>query len=161
MNLETLSIEDLAQLRDDVNTKRAERVADRQRELSSEADRIGALLAQATKPKAFKSAPAKPKFQKGDQSWSGRGSQPAWVKQHLALGGTLDELAAWISAAGACIKWVSFGWLVMIKAHAFALVVGIIVWFSASLDVILNLNLILELHMTLHLQMALTALRRT
>jgi hypothetical protein len=49
----------------------------------------------------------------------------------------------------------------MIKAHAFALVVGIIVWFSASLDVILNLNLILELHMTLHLQMALTALRRT
>jgi DNA-binding protein H-NS len=92
MNLETLSNEDLAQLRDNVNTKLAERVADRQRELSSEAERIGALLAQTTKPKTFKSVPAKPKFQKGDQSWSGRGTQPAWVKRHLALGGTMGEL---------------------------------------------------------------------
>lgn len=56
---------------------------------------------------------------------------------------------------------VSFGWLVTIKAHAFALVVGIVVWFSASFDVIFNFKLVLEVSMNLHLQMALTALRRT
>jgi DNA-binding protein H-NS len=75
-----------------VNAQLADRVADRQRELSSEADRLGALLAQPTKSKTLKSAPAKPKYQKGDNTWSGRGTQPALVKQHLALGGTLEEL---------------------------------------------------------------------
>ena len=50
--------------------------------------------APSTKPKAFKSAPAKPKYQKGENSWPGRGTQPAWVKQHVALGGTLAELEA-------------------------------------------------------------------
>jgi DNA-binding protein H-NS len=34
----------------------------------------------------------KPKYQKGENTWSGRGTQPAWVKQHLVLGGTLEEL---------------------------------------------------------------------
>ena len=56
---------------------------------------------------------------------------------------------------------VSFGWLVTIKAHAVALVVGIVVWFSASFDVIFNFKLVLDVSMNLHLQMALTALRRT
>jgi hypothetical protein len=39
MNIETLSIEQLAELRDQVNARLAERVTDRQRELSSEAER--------------------------------------------------------------------------------------------------------------------------
>ena len=92
MQIESFSIEQLAELRDQVNARLAERVTDRQRELSSEAERIGALLAQTAKPKPFKNAPAKPKFQKGENSWSGRGTQPAWVKQHLALGGTMRDL---------------------------------------------------------------------
>lgn len=87
MNLETLSIEDLAVLRYKVNARLAERVADRQRELSSEVVRIGALVACQTKPKALEAAPTKPKYQKGELSWSGRGTQPGWIKQHLALGG--------------------------------------------------------------------------
>jgi DNA-binding protein H-NS len=80
--------------RDDVNTKLAERVADRQRELSGEVERLGALLANPQKQKPLKTSPAKPKYQKGELCWSGRGTQPAWVKQHLALGGTLAELVA-------------------------------------------------------------------
>jgi DNA-binding protein H-NS len=34
------------------------------------------------------------KYQKGDLAWSGSGTQPAWIEQHLALGGTLKELEA-------------------------------------------------------------------
>jgi len=94
MQIESFSIEQLAELRDKVNTLLADRVANRQRELSSEAERIGALIAHSTKPKASKGASAKPKYQKGDNAWSGRGTQPAWVKQHLALGGTLQDIAA-------------------------------------------------------------------
>jgi hypothetical protein len=44
MNIETLSIEDLAELRDRVNNLLAERVSARQKELSGEAERLGALL---------------------------------------------------------------------------------------------------------------------
>ncbi|MBU6463468.1 MAG: hypothetical protein KGL35_20605 [Bradyrhizobium sp.] len=91
MNLDTLSIDQLAELRDRVNGMLAERVADRQRELSSEVDRIGALVAKQAKQKPLKTISTKPKYQKGDLSW-GRGSQPAWIKQHIALGGTLDDL---------------------------------------------------------------------
>jgi DNA-binding protein H-NS len=94
MNLETFSIDQLAELRDQVNTVLAERVSHRQRELSSEAERLSALVVHQAKPKPLKTASTKPKYQKGDNTWSGRGTQPAWVKQHLALGGTLQDLAA-------------------------------------------------------------------
>lgn len=92
MHIESLSIEQLADLRDKVNALLAERVADRQRELTGEAERLGALIGPSVKAKPFKTTPAKPKYQKGENVWSGRGTQPAWVKQHLALGGTLEEL---------------------------------------------------------------------
>jgi DNA-binding protein H-NS len=92
MNLSELSIDELAELRDQVTTKLAESVSDRQRELSGEVERIDALIAPSAKQEPLKTAPAKPRYQKGENSWSGRGTQPAWVKQHLALGGTLAEL---------------------------------------------------------------------
>ncbi|MET4257236.1 DNA-binding protein H-NS [Bradyrhizobium sp. S3.12.5] len=94
MQIESFSIEQLAELRNRVNTLLAERVSDRQRELSSEAERLGALIAHQQKQKPPKAALTKPKYQKGENAWSGRGTQPAWVKRHLALGGTLDELVA-------------------------------------------------------------------
>jgi len=33
------------------------------------------------------------KYRKGQQSWSGRGRQPKWIVEHLAAGGSLDDLA--------------------------------------------------------------------
>ena len=42
MNIDALSIEQLAELRDEVNAKLADRVSTRQRELSDEVERIGA-----------------------------------------------------------------------------------------------------------------------
>lgn len=33
-----------------------------------------------------------PLYKKGNQTWSGRGRQPGWVKAHLEAGGKLEDL---------------------------------------------------------------------
>jgi DNA-binding protein H-NS len=33
-----------------------------------------------------------PKYRKGEETWSGAGSQPKWMRDHLAGGGTLELL---------------------------------------------------------------------
>ncbi|MDN3273349.1 H-NS family nucleoid-associated regulatory protein [Frankia sp. RB7] len=89
MQLESLSIEELAALRDKVTQTLADKVAARQKELLAESDKLGALV--TSKPSTARPKRS-PKYQKGSDVWSGMGSQPAFVKQHLALGGTLDDL---------------------------------------------------------------------
>jgi len=40
-------------------------------------------------------APVKPKYRSksnSDLTWTGRGRKPAWVADHLASGGTLNEI---------------------------------------------------------------------
>jgi DNA-binding protein H-NS len=82
-----LSIEALASLRGAAKLL-GEKIAVRQKELQGEAERLGALVGGKVQPKA----PAK--YRKGADSWSGRGSRPAWVQQHLDAGGSLEELKA-------------------------------------------------------------------
>jgi DNA-binding protein H-NS len=86
MNIETLSIEQLADLRDKVISTLNDRVSAKQKELQAEIERFGSLASSQTR-KQSTARSTKPKYQKGDQLWSGRGTSPAWVKQHLALGG--------------------------------------------------------------------------
>ncbi|WP_350283765.1 H-NS histone family protein [Nitrosomonas sp.] len=33
-----------------------------------------------------------PLYKKGNQTWSGRGRQPKWIKEHLEAGGNLEDL---------------------------------------------------------------------
>lgn len=33
-----------------------------------------------------------PLYKKGNRTWSGRGRQPGWIKEHLEAGGNLEEL---------------------------------------------------------------------
>ncbi|PWQ93740.1 H-NS family nucleoid-associated regulatory protein [Leucothrix arctica] len=42
----------------------------------------------------YKSASGIPiqKYKKGSNVWSGRGRMPVWVREHLDLGGTLDDM---------------------------------------------------------------------
>ena len=42
----------------------------------------------------YKSASGIPiqKYKKGSHVWSGRGRMPVWVREHLDLGGTLDDM---------------------------------------------------------------------
>ncbi len=89
MNYEQLSIDQLAALRDELNSVLAERVSARQRELSGEAQRLSALVVQ---PKAKSDAQPRPKrpvkYRDGDKEWSGCGTMPAWAK---AKGDTLES----------------------------------------------------------------------
>lgn len=89
LDIKSLSIEALAALRDDTLKLLAEKVAARSKELEGEIARITGLTGgMAPKLKA------QPKYRKGPDEWSGRGSQPAWVKAHLEGGGSLEDLKA-------------------------------------------------------------------
>ncbi|WP_424632064.1 hypothetical protein [Bradyrhizobium sp. SYSU BS000235] len=89
MTLESMSIEQLAELREQVNTLLADRVSARQRELSGEAERLSALIAQPNGKNASQARPKRPvKYRDGDKEWSGVGTMPAWAK---ALGPDLEK----------------------------------------------------------------------
>ena len=52
---------------------------------------LGLSTAAAAK-KAGGRAEVAPKYQKGDETWSGRGRQPKWVAEHIAAGGKIEDL---------------------------------------------------------------------
>lgn len=93
IDLKPLSIESLAALRDDVISLLAEKAAAKQRELESEIARVPALNCGNAAPTAKPKAVVKYRAASGE-TWSGRGSKPKWVEDHLAAGGTLEELKA-------------------------------------------------------------------
>jgi DNA-binding protein H-NS len=80
MQLESLSIEDLAELRDQVIATLNERVSARQKELQGEIDRLGGVVS-STPSKPSTARPKRPvKYRDGQNEWSGCGSMPAWAK---------------------------------------------------------------------------------
>jgi DNA-binding protein H-NS len=90
-DLSTMSIDELAALRDEAIAVLAEKVAARQRELEQEIAYINGLTAVTAARKTtvryqHPSDPAK--------VWSGRGPKPKWIDEELASGRTLDQLAA-------------------------------------------------------------------
>jgi len=88
MQLDTLSIEQLADLRDKVITALNDRVSARQRELQSEIDRLGGVVS-AQPSKSSTARPKRPvKYRDGALEWSGCGTMPAWAK---AKGDTLES----------------------------------------------------------------------
>jgi DNA-binding protein H-NS len=53
---------------------------------------VAAVTAEV--PEVKRRAPAAVKYAKDGKTWTGRGYQPQWVKDHLAVGGKLDDLKA-------------------------------------------------------------------
>jgi DNA-binding protein H-NS len=86
LDIRNFSIEALAALRDDTNKLLGEKVAAKQKELQGELERFGALV----EGKVLAKAP--PKYRKGSETWSGRGSRPAFIQAHLDGGGSLEDL---------------------------------------------------------------------
>lgn len=58
---------------------------------SKMAPKGGQVIVQAADTPIPKAAA---KYRKGDVTWGGCGSQPAWVKAHLDDGGSLQDLKA-------------------------------------------------------------------
>jgi DNA-binding protein H-NS len=80
--LKTFPLNLLAELRDKVIATLNDRVSTRQRELQSEIERLGGVVASTARSKRA------PKYRDGENVWSGVGSKPAWV---VAKGDTLES----------------------------------------------------------------------
>ena len=92
MNIENLTIEQLADLRDKVISTLSDKVSARQRELSGEAERLSAILGQPngkTPPKVRAKRPLK--YRDGDREWVGVGSMPGWLSAKKALGEDIEK----------------------------------------------------------------------
>jgi DNA-binding protein H-NS len=88
MQIESLSIEELAALRDKITQALADKVAARQKELLAEVEKVGALV--TSKPSTVR--PKRPvKYRDGENTWSGVGMMPAWAK---LKGDTLEQYRA-------------------------------------------------------------------
>ena len=102
IELEDMSLEDLKQLRTDVS-KAIENYETRRRQeayaaVEAKAREMGFSLGElAGSPKPGKGkAVNPPKYRHPEnpaQTWTGRGRQPAWIKEALADGKSLDEFA--------------------------------------------------------------------
>ncbi|MEI4263530.1 H-NS histone family protein [Roseovarius sp. D0-M9] len=80
----------ISQKRDEEREKAREELEKRARELGFEA---GDLFSNS-KPKKKAKVPAKYAHPENpSKTWSGRGRQPNWIKEHLENGGKLEDLA--------------------------------------------------------------------
>ncbi|GGX28035.1 H-NS histone family protein [Undibacterium squillarum] len=50
------------------------------------------VAAPAGKKRGSVKGEVAPKYQKGDDTWSGRGRTPRFIQDHIAAGGTLEDL---------------------------------------------------------------------
>ncbi len=76
-----MSIEQLAELHEQVNTLLADKVSARQAELSGESETLAALIAQSAGKSAPQIRPKRPvKYRYRQNEWSGVGTMPAWRK---------------------------------------------------------------------------------
>jgi DNA-binding protein H-NS len=105
MDLNTLSLEELQQLRTDVEKAIATVEIRRKKEaydaVRAAAAQFGMSLddligEQPTKGKGKSKTVGVPKYahpENPDLTWTGRGRRPKWVEEHEAAGGSLDDLA--------------------------------------------------------------------
>ncbi len=99
IEIDTLSLDGLKQLQKDIAQaiegyearKRQEALA----AVQAKAEEMGFSLQElvgSTKLGTTKSAPKYRNPDDATKTWTGRGRQPQWVKDHLAAGGMLNEL---------------------------------------------------------------------
>lgn len=110
IDLSALSIPELRELRSQIDTHLAGRLESEKADLLAEFEQrakergfaLADLIPSTTSAPAPETAPkaalgaAPPKYRHPTeplQTWSGRGRQPKWVREHLAAGGTLEQLA--------------------------------------------------------------------
>ena len=93
-DLESLTIEQLAALRDAATAKLEQRVAERQQELRAEMELVAGFIAPASRrPPPVTAERARYRHpERPELVWSGRGAQAAWVKEFVAAGGSLEQL---------------------------------------------------------------------
>lgn len=100
LDLETLSLKELRELRNKVDRAISGFEERKKREALAAAEeavrQFGFNLGELTGGKTRKGSVVAPKYANpadASQTWTGRGRQPRWVKEHLEKNGSLDDLA--------------------------------------------------------------------
>jgi DNA-binding protein H-NS len=101
VNLETLNLDELKSLRKDVDAaikgfekrKKREALAAAQKAAQDHGFSLDEILGGAGGKGGTKGAPKYANPANADQTWTGRGRQPQWVKDAFAAGKSLDDLA--------------------------------------------------------------------
>lgn len=98
MNLNTLSLKELKKLRKDVDTAIADFENRKKREalaeLEKKAAELGFSLSELTGKAGKVKKVSPPKYRNPndpDQTWTGRGRIPLWMKEYEAKGGSRDD----------------------------------------------------------------------
>jgi DNA-binding protein H-NS len=96
IKLETIPLDDLWKLHEEITSTLAERMEAQKLELEKRLDELGRRFGKSPKdlPQPRPYPKVMPKFRNPElssETWSGRGRQPQWVLQLLARGGSLDD----------------------------------------------------------------------
>ena len=108
MNLKSMSLDRLANLRDQVNSALVAKVADQRRTLESELSKISRFQVGGARTKAgrgrLKGSSVAPKYRNPEnatETWAGRGLKPRWLTAALKSGKKLEDFAIATSAPSA------------------------------------------------------------
>ena len=101
IDLSKLSLSDLLSLQKDLALEVPRRMAQERNKVVADLKQLAAergfdlheLLGNAKPAKVGSRGPVAAKYRSADgMEWTGRGRKPAWVVEHLAKGGSLDDL---------------------------------------------------------------------
>ena len=96
LNLQTMPIDDLWQLRENLGLVLAEQLASEKHKLEQRLSRVQADLAHPSLEPQRRTYPkVHPKYQNPDdpsQTWTGRGRAPHWINEKLKAGKGIDDL---------------------------------------------------------------------
>jgi DNA-binding protein H-NS len=98
MNLKSMSLDRLVNLRDQVNSTLSAKVVDHRRSLESELSKLSRFQGRATTMSAFGRGAARgsvaPKYrnpQNPSETWAGRGLKPRWMSAAIKTGKKMDD----------------------------------------------------------------------
>lgn len=97
-NLESMSVDALLQLREEVVDMLSRKTAELKKQLqrlegrSSDMPRRGGKTARKAHPRKGKKVPVKFRDAHGN-TWAGRGAQPVWLREALKAGAKLEDFA--------------------------------------------------------------------
>jgi DNA-binding protein H-NS len=97
LDFQSMSVDELWQIHEQVNRLLVERLASEKRQLEQRLSQLRGDLSSISPPEvARKPYPkVRPKYQNPSapfQTWSGRGKTPRWINELIEAGGSLDDL---------------------------------------------------------------------
>jgi DNA-binding protein H-NS len=102
MNLASMSVEALLQLREDVGRALSRRAGELQKQLAALGEDVGGHRRHRSRGSAMKGQKVAPKYRgPGGETWAGRGAMPKWMAAEIKAGKKKEDFLIDKSAAKA------------------------------------------------------------